>query len=87
VAVPLTEHEEISVPFIPIEEAQSRLAELIHSLVPGDEVFITENDHPVARLTITPRPRNTPRPLGTLKGTVLYMDPDFNAPMDFEDNQ
>jgi antitoxin (DNA-binding transcriptional repressor) of toxin-antitoxin stability system len=72
---------------ISIEEAQARLPELIHSLVPGDEVLITENDHTVARLIITRRPENTPRQLGTLKGTVLYMAPDFDAPLDdFEDS-
>ena len=68
--------------FITIAEAQSRLPELIHSLVPGDEVFITEDEHTVARLIITRKPDNTPRASGTLKGTVLYMAPGFDAPLD-----
>jgi antitoxin (DNA-binding transcriptional repressor) of toxin-antitoxin stability system len=37
---------------ISIEEAQSRLPELIHGLVPGDEITLTENNRPVARLTL-----------------------------------
>jgi prevent-host-death family protein len=32
------------------QEAQAKLAELIHRLMPGDEVVITENDRPIARL-------------------------------------
>ena len=37
-------------PTVTIEEAQSTLSELIHRLTPGEEVVITENDQPVARL-------------------------------------
>ena len=36
---------------VTIEEARDKLPELIHRLTPGDEVVITENDQPVARLT------------------------------------
>ena len=35
---------------ITIQEAQTRLSELIHRLTPGEEVVITENNQPVARL-------------------------------------
>ena len=35
---------------ITIEEAQAKLKELIHQLAPGDEVIITENQQPVAKL-------------------------------------
>ena len=70
--------------FITIEEAQSALAELIHRLTPGEEVVITENDQPVARLMSTKesQPQRKPRKPGTLRGTVLSMAPDFNAPLD-----
>lgn len=66
---------------VPIEDAQSRLSDLIHQLIPGEEVVITENNQPVARLVsaIGSKPQ---RKLGTLRGTVLYMDPDFDAPLD-----
>jgi antitoxin (DNA-binding transcriptional repressor) of toxin-antitoxin stability system len=66
---------------ISIQEAQSKLSELIHRLAPGDEIVITEDDRPVARLTAT-RPPMTPRPPGFLRGSVLYMAPDFDAPLD-----
>jgi prevent-host-death family protein len=72
---------------ITIEEAQTRLSELIHRLNPGEEVVITEGDRPVARLvpaTSPPEPRKVPR-LGTLRGTVLSMD-HFDDPLeDFEE--
>jgi antitoxin (DNA-binding transcriptional repressor) of toxin-antitoxin stability system len=67
---------------ISIEEAQSRLSELIQGLTPGEEVVITENDRPVATLTAASRPERAPRPPGFLRGSVLYMAPDFDAPLD-----
>ncbi len=66
---------------VTIEEAQAKLLDLIHGLQPNDEVVITENNQPVARL-IAPTPSKPARKLGTLKGTVLYMAPDFDAPLE-----
>ena len=37
-------------PTITIEEAQAKLKELIHQLAPGEQVIITENQQPVAKL-------------------------------------
>lgn len=65
---------------VSVQEAKAKLAELIHQLNPGDEVIITENDQPVARLV--PATAQTGRRLGTLKGSVTYMAPDFDAPLD-----
>jgi len=67
---------------VSIVEAQSKLSEIIQKLNPGEAVIITENDQPIARLLVAqPRPRQPRRP-GILRGTVLYMAPDFNAPLD-----
>ncbi|MBM4255244.1 MAG: DUF2281 domain-containing protein [Deltaproteobacteria bacterium] len=55
--------------------------DLIHRLQPHEEVIITENDRPVARLVATADSKPK-RQLGTLKGTVLYMAPDFDAPLE-----
>jgi prevent-host-death family protein len=66
---------------VTIEEAQATLLDLIHRLQPDEEVVITENNQPVARL-ITAIPNRSVRKLGTLKGTVLYMAPDFDAPLE-----
>jgi prevent-host-death family protein len=72
---------------ISIEEAQERLPDLIHRLHSGDEVVITEDSQPVARLIPTAsEPRQRLRQPGTLRGSVLYMAPDFDAPLeDFKD--
>lgn len=68
---------------VTIQEARATLPELIHRLAVGDEVVIIENDQPVARLTLTTvMPTNQPRKLGTLEGSVLYMAPDFDAPLE-----
>lgn len=72
---------------VSIEEAQSRLSEIIEQLAPEQEVVITRNDKPVATIRGTTSPREQkPRQLGTLKGTVLYIAPDFDAiPEGFEE--
>lgn len=67
---------------IPIEEAQAKLSELIDHLQADDEVIITKNNQPVARLLPSVGPIETPRRPGTLRGTVTYMAPDFEAPLD-----
>ncbi|HEY5315662.1 MAG TPA: hypothetical protein VIK18_24240 [Pirellulales bacterium] len=67
---------------ISLQEAQSQLADLVHGLVPGDELIITANGQPVALLVSQPGgAKRQPRRPGTLKGTVLYMAPDFDAPL------
>jgi antitoxin (DNA-binding transcriptional repressor) of toxin-antitoxin stability system len=39
---------------ITVEEAQAQLAELITGLTPGQEIFITSNDQPVADIRPLP---------------------------------
>ncbi len=68
---------------ISIQEAQTKLPELIHDLHEGAEVVITEHNQPVARLLpAAGAAQQQPRQPGTLRGTVLYMAPDFDAPLD-----
>jgi len=67
---------------ISIDEAQTKLSELIHSLHPGDEIVITEGERPVARLVPAMAGKAGKRQLGTLRGTVTYIAPDFDAPLD-----
>jgi antitoxin (DNA-binding transcriptional repressor) of toxin-antitoxin stability system len=66
-----------------IQEVQAQLPALVHGLTLGDEVVILENDQPVARI-VPPaaRSQHPPRRPGTLRGTVLHMAPDFDAPLD-----
>ena len=66
---------------VTIEEAQTKLSELIHHLRADEEMVIVENSRPVARLMLI-QPTQVLRTLGTLQGTVLYMAPDFDAPLE-----
>jgi antitoxin (DNA-binding transcriptional repressor) of toxin-antitoxin stability system len=66
---------------ISLEEAQARLSEFIAQLVPGEEVIITAQGHPLARLKRSERNQWPCRP-GTAKGTKYWMVPDFDAPLD-----
>jgi prevent-host-death family protein len=65
---------------VTLEEAQAHLAELISSLVPGEEVIITDNQQPVARLLPVKSPLQ--RKLGTMRGSVRYIAPDFDESLD-----
>lgn len=67
---------------ITIEQAQEQLRQLINAANPGEQIVITRDAEPVATLTVNVPPRRRPRQPGTLKGTVLYMAPDFNAPLE-----
>jgi antitoxin (DNA-binding transcriptional repressor) of toxin-antitoxin stability system len=74
--------EVIDMTFVTLQEAQASLADLIHRQVPGEELHITENGETVAKLVVVARRPKQPRQLGTMKGTVLYMAPDFDAPLE-----
>jgi prevent-host-death family protein len=67
---------------VTLEEAQAHLARLIEQLSPGEEVVITRNQEPVARLVAASTPSRQPRRLGTMKGTVLCVSPDFDGPLE-----
>ena len=68
---------------VSIQEAQANLPDLIQGLTAGGEVVIVENDRPVARIIAVGEPRQrAPRRPGTLRGTGLYMAPDFDAPLE-----
>jgi antitoxin (DNA-binding transcriptional repressor) of toxin-antitoxin stability system len=60
---------------INLQDAQAKLPDLIHKLAPGDEVVITENDQPVARLIADRRPRK-PRQPGNCNGMLTILQED-----------
>jgi len=66
---------------MPIDEVQAKLPELIHALGPGEQLTITEHDLPVAQLTSMSAPASA-RKLGSMRGSVTYMAPDFDAPLE-----
>jgi antitoxin (DNA-binding transcriptional repressor) of toxin-antitoxin stability system len=72
---------------ITIEEAQAKLKELIHQLAPGEEVVITENQQPVAKLVNQPpkpKPGLRPPP-GLGKGNITVVSDDEEHLKDFEE--
>jgi antitoxin (DNA-binding transcriptional repressor) of toxin-antitoxin stability system len=55
---------------------------VIDHLALGEELVITENQLPVAKL-VGQRPAPAPRPApGLGKGSILYMAPDFDEPLE-----
>lgn len=69
----------------PIEEAPKRLPQLIKQAEAGEDIIFTENNYPVAKLTILSRIHPQPQH-GSAKGVILHMAPDFDAPLeDFKD--
>lgn len=72
---------------ISIDDAQAKLKELIHRLAPGEEVIITENQQPVAKLVSEPS-RPTPGlrpPPGLGKGFITVVSDDDEHLKDFGD--
>jgi prevent-host-death family protein len=68
---------------ITVDEAQAKLKELIDKLAPGEEVIITDNQQPVAKLIRESSKPKSPRPgPGLGKGSIIYMAPDFDAPLE-----
>lgn len=71
---------------ITVEDAQGHLGEIIDKLSPGEEVVITRGSQPVATIRATPPTSREPPRLGTLKGTILSIAPDFDdIPEGFEE--
>ena len=67
-----------------VEDIKVTLPELIDSMTPGDEVILTRNRQPVAKLVSEapkPAPKQRPGP-GLCKGMITYMASDFDAPLD-----
>jgi prevent-host-death family protein len=57
---------------VSIDEAQAKLAEIIANLSPGDEVVITQNQQPVAKLVIPAKPLQRREP-GRCKGMITLL--------------
>ncbi|NLX95322.1 MAG: type II toxin-antitoxin system prevent-host-death family antitoxin [Rhodopirellula sp.] len=66
---------------ITVQEAQACLSDLIHRLTPGDEVVITENNEPVARLARTEKKKQWPCKAGSAKGKIHIL-PEFDEPLE-----
>jgi prevent-host-death family protein len=61
---------------VTIQEAQAKLPDLIRKLLPGDELVITDNNQPVAKLVSQKPPaRQRPGP-GLCKGMITIVADD-----------
>ena len=70
---------------ITIEEAQASLKDLIHKLNPGQELIITENEKPIAKLISEPqKSQQRPGP-GLCKGMITIIAKDEDHLKDFEE--
>jgi prevent-host-death family protein len=68
-----------------IHEAKTRFSELVQKAMLGEEVIIARDNKPVAKL-VPFRPAKRRRKLGSAKHKILYIAPDFDAPLeDFKD--
>jgi antitoxin (DNA-binding transcriptional repressor) of toxin-antitoxin stability system len=67
---------------VTLEEAQSRLSEIIDQLTPDEEVVLTRDDKPVARIVAGPgeKPRAVP---GRGKGMLTVISEDDDHLKDF----
>jgi antitoxin (DNA-binding transcriptional repressor) of toxin-antitoxin stability system len=71
-------------PRISLEEAQATLSEIIGTLGPGEEVVITKDDQPVAKLVGQQKAaRRSPQP-GSAKGMLIINVEDEEHLEDFK---
>lgn len=61
---------------VTLEEAQANLAGLIAELKPGEEILITEEDRPVARLVAEAPNARKPRQPGSAIGKLTIVEDD-----------
>ncbi|HKV38710.1 MAG TPA: hypothetical protein VJX67_05830 [Blastocatellia bacterium] len=70
---------------VTVQEAQACLEELIARLEPGDEMVITKNDLPVARLVAERRSERRERRPGSAVGKFFVHSEDDDHLKDFEE--
>jgi antitoxin (DNA-binding transcriptional repressor) of toxin-antitoxin stability system len=68
---------------ITVEEAQANLKKLIHQLAPGEEVVITDNLLPIARLVGNQQVKRQPRQAGRCKDMITLLVEDDEHLKDF----
>jgi len=70
---------------IDLNQAKQELPKLIEQTIKGDDIIITQEGCPVARLVAFTKKINRHRQFGSAKGLIKMAD-DFNAPLkDFEE--
>ena len=69
---------------VSIEQAAAHLAELVSSMGPGDEIVLTQNSRPVAKI-IPSRTGPRHRQPGSCKGMLIIREDDDGHLNDFKD--
>ena len=72
---------DFKMPMLNLDDAQAHLREIVTGLQPGEEVVLTDNGQPLAKLTRAPR-TSWPCKAGSAKDKILWIAPDFDAPLD-----
>jgi prevent-host-death family protein len=74
----------VMLPSISLEEAQAKLSEIIGKLGPGEEVVITKDDRPVAKLVSQQKAARRSRQPGSAKGMMVINVEDEEHLEDFK---
>jgi antitoxin (DNA-binding transcriptional repressor) of toxin-antitoxin stability system len=72
---------------VTLEEAQARLPDLIEHLATGEELVITRNERPIARLLAEEKPKRQPRKAGNCKGMLAIVADDDEHLKDFQEHK
>ena len=67
---------------MPLDQAEGHLAEIVDRLAPGEEIVLTRDDKPVAKLIGTPGEKCRPLP-GRGKGMLTILAEDNDHLKDF----
>ena len=70
---------------VTLEEAQTHLADLVAKLVPGEEVTITQDERPVAKLVGQSTPTRQPCRPGSAIGRLIIHSEDDEHLADFSE--
>ena len=68
-------------PTVNVDHAQAHLREILAGLKPGEEVVLTDNGQPLAKL-VRARQTSWPCKAGSAKDKILWIAPDFDAPLE-----
>jgi antitoxin (DNA-binding transcriptional repressor) of toxin-antitoxin stability system len=68
-------------PTLNLDDVQAHLREIVIALQPGEEVVLTDNGQPLAKLVRTER-TSWPCKAGSAKDKILWIAPDFDAPLE-----
>jgi prevent-host-death family protein len=66
---------------VSVADAKNKLPELIRAVEDGEPVIICRRGVPVVEIVRTKKPTRKKRTLGTLKGKIQVLDPNWWKPM------